>query len=322
MSVDTLSRRSPGTPGTGSGGSKKRRFLRDLKINKYLYLMILPVIVYYLIFYYAPMYGVIVAFKNYNPIRGFFGSQWVGFEYFRQFFTGPYAVRTICNTLLLSVYSLLWGFPAPIILALLLNEVHNTFFKKFAQSITYMPHFISLVVVCGLLTEFCQLNGLFNDVITFFGGHRIIFLQRPEWFRTIYIGSGIWQGIGWGSIIYLAALAGIDQELYEAASIDGAGRWQQTLHVTIPGIMPTIVILLILNVGQMMNVGYEKVLLLYNSLTYSTADIISTFVYRMGIQNFNYGYATAVGLFNSLVNMVLLVSANAISRKVNETSLW
>ena len=307
-------------PSAGSG--KLHRMLRDLRLNKYLYIMILPVIAFYLVFCYAPMYGVIIAFKDFAPMKGIMGSRWVGLLYFRQFFTSIYAWRTIRNTLLLSIYSLLWGFPAPILLALLLNEVKHIAFKKVVQTVTYLPHFISLIVACGLIVNFTQQQGLINNLITMLGGQRVLFLQKPEWFRTIYIGSGIWQEIGWGSIIYLAALGGIDTELYEAAAMDGAGRWKQMLHVTLPGIMPTIVILLIMNIGHLMSVGYEKVILLYNPLTYTTADIISSFVYRMGLQNFNYGYATAVGLFNSVVNLVLLVAANFISRKVNETSLW
>ena len=299
-----------------------QKFAKDLKANRYLYLMILPVVAYYLIFCYAPMYGIIIAFKDFAPMKGIMGSSWVGFLYFKQFFTSIYAFRTITNTLLLSLYSLLWGFPAPILLALLLNEVKNVIFKKTVQTITYLPHFISLIVVCGLIVDFTQQQGLINNIITFFGGQRLPFLQKPEWFRTMYISTDIWQSVGWNSIIYLAALAGVDQQLYEAASIDGAGRWKQTIHITLPGIAPTIIILLIMDIGHLMSVGYEKVILLYNPLTYSTADIISSFVYRMGLQQFNYGYATAVGLFNSAVNLLLLVAANSISRKVSETSLW
>ena len=311
-----------------SGQSARKRsrvlqkFAKDLKVNRYLYLMILPVVAFYLIFCYAPMYGIVIAFKDFAPMKGIMGSDWVGFLYFKQFFTSIYAFRTITNTLLLSLYSLLWGFPAPILLALLLNEVKNVVFKKTVQTITYLPHFISLIVVCGLIVDFTQQQGLINNIITFFGGQRLPFLQKPEWFRTMYISTDIWQSVGWNSIIYLAALAGVDQQLYEAASIDGAGRWKQTLHITLPGIAPTIIILLIMDIGHLMSVGYEKVILLYNPLTYSTADIISSFVYRMGLQQFNYGYATAVGLFNSVVNLLLLVAANSISRKVSETSLW
>lgn len=295
---------------------------KEIRRNKYLYIMVLPVIAFYIIFHYAPMYGVIIAFKDFAPMKGILGSRWVGLLYFKQFFTSIYAGRTIVNTLLISILDLLWGFPAPILLALLLNEVKHTAFKKAVQTITYLPHFISLIVVCGLILDFTQQQGIVNNIITFFGGQPILFMQRPEWFRTIYVGTNIWQGVGWGSIIYLAALSGVDQQLYEAASIDGAGRLKQMIHVTLPGIAPTIIVMLILHMGGLMSVGYEKVILLYNPLTYSTADIISSFVYRMGLQNFNYGYATAVGLFNSLINLILLVTANAISRKVNETSLW
>lgn len=298
------------------------RIGRDLRMNKYLYIMIIPVMAYYLIFEYGPMYGVIIAFKNFSPMKGVLGSDWVGLKYFQDFFTSMYAWRTIKNTFLISLYGLLFSFPAPIILALLLNEVKNKLFKRTVQTISYMPHFISLIVVCGLVVDFTQKNGLINDILHFFTGERILFLQKPEWYRTIHIASGVWQQVGWSSILYLAALAGIDMEQYEAANIDGANRWQQMLHITLPGITPTIVILFILNIGQMMNVGYEKVLLLYNPLTYSTADVISTYVYRAGLQSFNYGYSTAVGLFNSLINLTLIISANYLSRKVNDTSLW
>ena len=301
---------------------KIAKIKKEIRRNKYLYIMVLPVIAFYIIFHYAPMYGVIIAFKDFAPMKGILGSRWVGLLYFKQFFTSIYAGRTIVNTLLISILDLLWGFPAPILLALLLNEVKHTAFKKAVQTITYLPHFISLIVVCGLILDFTQQQGIVNNIITFFGGQPILFMQRPEWFRTIYVGTNIWQGVGWGSIIYLAALSGVDQQLYEAASIDGAGRLKQMIHVTLPGIAPTIIVMLILHMGGLMSVGYEKVILLYNPLTYSTADIISSFVYRMGLQNFNYGYATAVGLFNSLINLILLVTANAISRKVNETSLW
>lgn len=311
---------------SGSGAvvkkSRLQKVMRDIRMNKYLYLMIIPVMAFFLIFAYGPMYGVIIAFKDFAPLKGILGSRWVGFKYFHDFFTSIYAWRTIKNTLSISFLDLFFGFPAPIILALLLNEVKNKIFKKTVQTISYMPHFISLIVVCGLIVDFTQANGLINDVLSFFTGNCIMFMQQPEWFRFIYVSSGIWQGVGWGSILYLAALSGIDTEQYEAANIDGANRWHQLIHVTIPGLMPTIVIMLILNIGQMMNVGYEKVILLYNPLTYSTADVVSSYVYRMGLLSFNYGYSTAVGLFNSVINMILIIAANFISRKVNETSLW
>ncbi|MNC12736.1 putative multiple-sugar transport system permease YteP [compost metagenome] len=220
------------------------------------------------------------------------------------------------------MYELIFAFPAPIILALLLNEVRSSYFKRVVQTITYLPHFVSVVVISGMIVDFSRKDGLFNKILGFFGVEAQNLLLDPSLFRTIFIGSGIWQGVGWGSIIYLAALTAIDTQLYDAATVDGANRWKQMLHVTLPGIMPTIVILLILRIGGMMNVGFEKVILLYNSQTYETADVISSFVYRRGILEANYSYSTAVNLFNSVVNFLLLVLANKISRKVNETSLW
>lgn len=305
----------------------KKRNLRhvikmDLRRNKSLYLFVLPVILFYALFHYKPMYGAIIAFMDYTPARGIAGSEWVGLENFIRFFKSPYCTRVIKNTLLLSVYDLIFGFPAPIILALLLNEVKSTVFKRFTQTITYLPHFISLVVICGMITDFSLSNGIFNDIIVFFGGERSALLSQPENYRPIYILSGIWQNIGWGSILYLAALAGVDQQLYEAASIDGAGKWKQLIHVTLPGIVPTIVIQLILKIGSLMSIGYEKTLLLYNDATLETADIISTYVYRSGLQQQDWSYSTAIGLFNSVINCILLFSANYISKKTTESSLW
>lgn len=295
---------------------------KDFKRNKWLILMSIPVVAWYILFHYVPMYGVIIAFKEFSPMRGILGSRWIGLRHFAEFFSSIYAWRVIRNTLLINLYQLLFSFPAPIILALLLNEIRSKHFKKIVQTITYLPHFVSTVVICGMIIDFFAKNGLINDIIAAFGGSRTIFLLEPEWFRTIYIGTGIWQGVGWGSIIYLAALTGIDTELYEAVAIDGAGRWRQFIHITLPGIAPTIVILLIMNIGRMMSEGYEKVILLYNPNTYETADLISSFVYRRGLVDANYSFSAAVGLFNSLVNLVLIVTANHISRKVNETSLW
>ena len=226
------------------------------------------------------------------------------------------------NTLLLSVYDILFGFPAPIILALLLNEIHNKFFKNVTQTITYLPHFISMIVVCGMLTDFSLSTGLFNDIIEFFGGERHPLLQDPKLYRTIYIASGIWQQVGWGTIIYLSALAGVDSQLYEAAEIDGATKWKQTLHVTLPGIAPTIITMFILKIGKLMSMGYEKTILLYNPSTFETADIISSYVYRIGLLEQDWSYSTAIGLFNSVINFVLLILANKLSKKFSETSLW
>ena len=315
----------------GRDGLSRPRFLgagygsmlrRDLVRNRTIYLMAVPVVAFFLIFYYLPMFGLVISFKRFTPALGIFGSPWVGLKYFEDFFQSYFAFRIIRNTILLSVLSLLWGFPAPIILALLINEVRSTRFKRSVQSLTYLPHFISLVVVCGLLLEFAQSGGLFNDLRAWFGAEPIAFFQDPRYFRSFYIGSDIWQEIGWGSIIYLAALSAIDPQLYEAATIDGAGRFRQLRHVTLPSISPTIVVLLILRLGNLMTVGHEKIILLYNPSIYETADVISTFVYRKGLLDFSWSYGTAVGLFNSLINLALVVTANWISRRVNETSLW
>lgn len=295
---------------------------KDIRKNKFIYLMAVPAILYYIVYHYWPMYGAVIAFKNFNPADGILGSPWVGFKNFKNFFQGVYFFRILKNTLLINIYDLLWGFPAPIILALLMNEIKNNIFKRTVQTVTYLPHFISIMVICGIIIDFTSQNGLVNSIIGFFGGKQSNLLMKPELFRPIFVGTNIWQGVGWGSIIYLAALSGIDSELYEASKIDGANRWKQLIHVTIPGILPTIVILLILRMGQMMNVGFEKVMLLYNPNTYVTADVISTFVYRKGIIEANFSYSTAVGLFNSVINFVLLVVSNKLSRLFSETSLW
>lgn len=284
--------------------------------------MALPVLAYYIIFHYGPMYGVIIAFKNFSPGRGILGSSWVGFQWFKDFFSSYYFGRLLRNTVLINVLNLIFSFPAPIILALLLNELRHERFKKTVQTVSYLPHFISLVVICGMIHDFTARDGIINDIVEWFGGERKTMLLEPGLFRPIYIISGIWQNVGWDSIIYLAALSSIDQELYEAAVIDGANRWKQTLHITLPGILPTIVILLIMRIGAMMNVGHEKIILLYNSNIYETADVISTFVYRKGLSQANYSYSAAVGLFNSIVNFVLIILANWFSRKATEISLW
>ncbi len=294
----------------------------DLKKHGVLYLIALPALIYYFVYCYWPMYGAVIAFKEFNPADGIFNSPWVGFKNFLDFFKNVYFFRLISNTFLLSLYDLLWGFPAPIILALLLNEVKNTYFKRTVQTISYLPHFISTVVICGIIIDFTSSSGFINTVIAFFGGERSNLLMNAGLFRTIFISTNIWQGIGWGSIIYLAALTGIDSALYEACTIDGGGRWKQLLHITLPGLAPTIIILLILRMGSMMNVGFEKIFLLYNPVTYETADVISTYVYRKGIIDASFSFSTAVGLFNSVINFVLLILANQISRRVSDTSLW
>lgn len=305
-----------------AGESFSVRVKKDWKKNRSLYLLVIPVILFYLLFHYKPMYGAIIAFQDFNPRLGIFGSEWVGFDQFTRFFTSPYFGRLVKNTLLLSFYGIIFGFPAPIILALLLNELRAKKFKKTVQTITYLPHFISLVVVTGIIKDFTQSTGLINDIIVWFGGARSSLIQNPELYRTIYVLSDIWQGIGWGSIIYLSALSGIDQQLYEASSIDGAGRWKQLIHVTLPGIAPTIVIMLIMRMGQILGTGYEKTILLYNEATYETADVIASYIYRVGILERNWSYSTAIGLFNSVINLALLIITNKISKRVSETSLW
>ncbi len=295
---------------------------KDIRRNWMIYLLALPVIAYYLIFHYGPMYGLQIAFKDFSPARGIWGSPWVGFKHFMSFFDGIYFWRLIRNTLLINIYELLFAFPAAIILALLLNEIRGMMFKRWVQTISYLPHFISIVVVAGMMFDFLSRDGLISQLLGFIGITPIDFLKEAGWFRFLFVSSGIWQGIGWGSIIYLASIANIDPTLYEAAKIDGANRWRQTFHITIPGIMPTIVIMLILNMGNMLSVGSDKVLLLYNPLTYETADVISTYVYRKGILEASYSFTAAVGLFNSVISFILIVSANAISKRVSENKLW
>lgn len=294
----------------------------DLKKNIALYIMVLPLVVYYVVFHYLPMGGLIMAFENFKPKLGLWRSPFVGLSNFKDFFSSIYFGRTVTNTLAISGLELLISFPAMILFALLLNEIGSQKFKRTVQTISYMPHFISMVVVAGLIMDFCSSRGLVAQIVSLFTGEAVNLLGKPEYWRPVYIISGLWKELGFGSIIYLAALSGVDQQLYEAAAIDGATRFKQTIHVTLPGIAPTIIIMLILKIGQIMSVGYEKTILLYNPQVYETADIISSYVYRKGLLEFNYGYSTAVGMFNSVINLVLLVTANKISRKMTETSLF
>ncbi|WP_084822346.1 sugar ABC transporter permease [Bacillus sp. SA1-12] len=285
--------------------------------------MLSPVVLYYLIFQYGPMYGLQIAFKDYSPALGFLGSPWTGFENFLEFFNSIYFWRLLRNTILLSLYSLIFAFPAGIILALLLNEVRSSVFKRSIQTITYMPHFVSLVVIVGILFDFTARDGVINDILVFlFGIEPVAYMREASWFRTLFISSDIWQNVGWSSIIFLAAMSNIDPTLYEAAKMDGANRWKQILHITIPGIMPTVIILLILAIGKFMTVGDEKILLMYNPTTYETADSIGTYVYRKGILESNFSFSAAVGLFKSIIAFTLLVIANSIARKVSDTKLW
>ena len=294
----------------------------EWKKNHMYYLMFLPVLVYFVIFAYGPMYGALMAFQDYTPSLGFLGSPWVGLKHFQRFFQDYYFKRILWNTYYISITSLIFTFPAPIVLALLLNELRNKRFKSVMQTASYLPHFISLVVVCGMIKKFTLDTGVINDIVAFLGGTRKSFLNDPNCFVPVYVISDIWQEVGWNSIIYMAALAGIDQELYEAAMIDGAGRWKQTVHVTLPCIMPTIIILLILRMGMLLSVGYEKIILLYNPVTRKTADVISTYVYRVGLEDKSWSFSAAVGLFNSAINLVFLLVTNSLSKKFSDTALW
>ena len=303
--------------------SRIKIFLRTLLNQRVLVLMILPAFLIIFIFNYIPMYGVLIAFKNYKVAYGIWDSPWVGLKYFEAFFSNPLAVRTVINTLILGVYSFLWTFPAPIILSLLINEISNMKFKKLVQTISYLPYFISIVILVGMMKNFSAMDGgLFNRIVIFFGGKPIQFFAESSWFRTLYIGSSIWQGIGWGTIIYLAALAGIDLALYEAATMDGANRFQRMWHVTFPALLPTICILMILSVGNILGSDFQKVLLMYTPKTYEVSDVISTYVFREGIQGAKFSYTTAVGLFTSVISFILLFTSNKVSKLIGETSLW
>lgn len=298
------------------------RWRINYKQYKYVYLMLVPVVLFYLIFHYIPMAGSVIAFQEYIPAKGFLGSKWVGFMHFKDFLTGPFAWRIIRNTLLLNIYQIVFGFPAPIFLALFINEVKNAPFRKVAQTVSYMPHFISLVVVCGMLMTFSRTDGIFNQFLGAFGFEASNLLSRSDMFRGIYTASGIWQGIGWGSIIYLATLTSVDPCLYEAASIDGARRFSRMIHVSVPALMPIIIVQLIMRLGNIMTQGFEKVILLYSPAIYETADIISSYVYRRGLEQMDYSFGSAVGIFNSVVNLITLVLANYFSRKTMNESLW
>lgn len=298
------------------------RLKKDMHRNWVLYLLFVPVVLFYVLFVYRPLFNIRVAFVDYNLFKGFAGSKPVGFKYFLKFINSPNFERVVRNTILLNVFSLIFSFPMPIIFALLVNELRNRHYKKLVQTVSYMPHFISVVVMAGLIRDFCSSTGLINQIIMFFGGKGTNLLNSAGLFRTIYIGSGVWQEVGWSSIIYLATLSNVDQEQYEAAYVDGANRFKQMIHITFPALVPLITLKFIMRVGSLLTTGYEKIILLYNPLTYETADVIASYIYRMGIGNNDYSYATAVGLFNSVINIFLVVTANMVSRRVSENSLW
>lgn len=303
--------------------SPKKKYWKQFLKRYDLYLMLLLPMAWYVIFMYGPMYGLQIAFKDYLPTSGFWGSAWVGFEHFERFFNSFYFWRLIENTVTIQLFSLLLGFPIPILLALLINEIRAKKFQKILQNITYIPHFISVVVVVGMLSLFLDPdNGIVNIALSHLGIDPVAFMQKPEWFKSIFIGSNIWQSMGWQSIIYVAALSGVDPQLYEAARVDGATRLQRVIHVSIPAILPTIIILLILDIGHFMDIGFQKILLMQNDLNMSSSDVIATFTYRKGILEGDYSYTTAIGLFNAVINFILLILINQLARKKAETSLW
>lgn len=294
-----------------------------MKRHWQLYILILPALIYFLIFCYAPMYGIQLAFKDYNALLGITKSPWVGFDHFIRFFRSYQFEKLLKNTISLSLWQLILGFPIPVILALSLNYARNAKFKRFVQTITYAPHFISIVVLVGMLNIFFAIKGgIVNQIITAFGGEAILFMGKEKYFQPLFVGSGIWQNMGWNAIIYLATLSGVSPELHEAAVMDGASKLKRVLHIDIPSILPTIIIMLILNFGQLMGIGFEKAYLMQNSLNMGKSEIIATYVYKIGLIDAQYGFATAVGLFNSIINFILLIVVNKISSKVSETSLW
>lgn len=296
---------------------------KNIKRDWMLLLIILPGVIYFAVFCYGPMYGILMAFKDYNISKGVWGSPWVGLKHFKELVQSVYFGRLVKNTFLLSIEQLLWSFPIPIAFALLLNEIKNKHFQRFAQTAAYLPHFVSVVVVVGILKDLLSSNGgVITQVLSTFGVAPKNYFNLPGAFRSLYVGSGVWQEFGWNSIIYVAAISGIDQQMYESAALDGAGKWQKLVHITLPSIAPTIILLLILNMGNMLNIGYEKVILMYNSATYSTADIFSTYVYRKGLLNAQYSFAAAVGLANSLINIVILLTANFTAKKMTDTSIF
>jgi putative aldouronate transport system permease protein len=305
-----------------SKGPRKISWSRALRKDWQLYSLAVLPLVFFLLFRYLPMLGNIIVFRRYQPGGSIFGQRWVGLRYVKLFWNDPTFWHVFTNTLLLGGLTLVFTFPLPIVLALLLNEVRTRHLKRFVQSVSYLPHFLSIVIVAGMIMQFVSIDGVVNQFVRAVGSEPVPFIQQAEWFRTIYVSSEVWQTVGWGTILYLAALTAIDSDLYEAAAIDGANRWRQTWHVTLPGIQPTMITLMILNVGTFMSIGFEKILLIYNPLTYPTADVISTYVYRIGFVTGNLSYAAAIGLFEALIGLVLVLTANTISRRVVGTSLW
>ncbi|WP_430082889.1 ABC transporter permease [Paenibacillus ferrarius] len=309
-----------------SGGEhnvlQSQTFKRIIR-NYDLYLLFLPTLAYFIIFHYVPMYGLQIAFKNFNPVKGITGSPWVGFDNFERFFESYQLLTIIRNTLGISIYELLVAFPAPIILALMINQLTSERFKRFVQTITYAPHFISTVVVVGIVYLLLSpKTGAVNSFLGLFGIEPIFFMGSPEWFKTVFVFSGVWQSVGWGTIIYLAALTAVNPDLHEAATVDGATKLQRVLHVDIPSIMPTVIIMLIMNMGHIMSVGFEKVYLMQNQLNIDSSETIQTYVYKAGLVQAQYSYASAIGLFNTVINFILLIAVNQLSKSMKQSSLW
>jgi putative aldouronate transport system permease protein len=297
--------------------------LKHMRANKYLYLMLIPGIAYYLIFHYLPMYGALIAFKDFSIPKGILGSPWAGFEHFRAIFAQEKFWQVFRNTVVISLYRLVFGFPAPILVAILLNELRKMVFKRTIQTIIYLPHFVSWVILGGILVNLLSLDyGVVNHILAWFGVEPIPFMSSPKTFRSVLVGSMIWKEFGWNTIIYLAALAGINPELYEAAMVDGANRWQRIVHITLPGIRSTIIVLLILRLGHMMEGGFEQVFVLLNPSVLSVADIIDTYVYKIGLEQGLFSIAAAVGLFKSVINLGLLVMANRLAKAFGERGLY
>ena len=322
MASDTSADRVAATGGPAKGGTRLDRITRSFGHEKYLYAMTAVGVVLVFLFSYLPMYGVLLAFKRYDFTAGILGSPWVGFHNFELFFKNPFFWRLIRNTVLLGFLSIVWGFWPPILLALLLNEVRSPGYKRAVQTITYLPHFIAVVVIIGMLKELLAYDGVVNRLVAALGGEQVSYFAKPGWFRTIYIGSGVWQGIGFSTIIYLAALSGIDPELYESSIVEGAGRLQMARFITLPHLLPYVMVLLILSTVGIINVGFEKVFLMYSPATYETADVIQTFVYRLALEGGQFAFGTAVGLFNSVVSLIFMVAVNLLARRVAGHSLW
>lgn len=295
----------------------------DIRRNTPLYLLLIIILVFFIVLHYGPMFGLVMAFEKYAPAKGILGSKWIGLKNFKLFFTGPYFGRLIKNTIIIGLLDLIVNFPAPIIFALLLNEITFKPFKKTVQTISYMPYFISSVVAMGLVINFTKSGGFISEAVASLTGTTSEnLLNNLKWFRPIYILSGTWQTLGYGSIIYLAALSSVDQELYDAAKVDGAGRIRQCMHITLPGIAPMIIMMFIMRMGMVFSVGADKILLIYNPSNYEVSDVINTYIYRIGIKEMNYGLSTAVGLFNSIIGSIMLIGSNAILKKTTETSMF